>query len=265
MDKFFSTACLVGFLISAATGACAQQTKSQSHDDEGNFISALNNPDARVRRKAVLALGVLQDPRAVRPLLGLLQNNTESGEVKSAAIDALNGAYAVEPLIYAMNDADQNVRKGAAIALRNIDCWDEERHCKFKSAETDSLISLSHDPSDLVRAAVAGALGHMASPRAVNVLLQALKDRDLAMIAGAFVFYVKRGELGSEDALIEILNSSASDLSSTGGNFRMAEIFLNSGNPKLESAAMKWSKDNKIEVINRSAGSEQPVRWGGEH
>jgi hypothetical protein len=68
-----------------------------------------------------------------------------------------------------------------------------------------------------------------------------LKKPDLAVIAGAFSFFIQRGEPGSEDALIQALNAY--------GDKDMAEAFLNRGNSALEAAARQWAVAHGYQVI----------------
>jgi hypothetical protein len=69
-------------------------------------------------------------------------------------------------------------------------------------------------------------------PAAVSALLAALKERDTDAIAGAFPFFLGRGDPGSEDGLVEALDKS--------GDRMMAEAFKACGNAMLEEAGRKW-------------------------
>jgi len=104
------------------------------------------------------------------------------------------GAPAMEPLIAGLKDADADVRQGAANAL-------------------------------------VGTGGSRAC--ALEPILAAFRERNLAVIAGAFWCFIKSDAPGSEDALIHALRDF--------GRIEMAEAFLNSGNSKFGAAAREWA------------------------
>ena len=100
------------------------------------FPEAFRN-DTDLKRRLVEALGKLGDPQAVPPLIKALGDDWD--DVRRAAAEALGriGAPAVPPLIQALGDSDRDVR-----------------------------------------AVSAEALGKLGDPRAVPALIQALGDSD---------------------------------------------------------------------------------------
>ncbi len=58
---------------------------------------------------------------------------------------------------------------------------------------------------------VAKALGYINEPSVVEFLTGALKDKKLDIIAGAYYFFIHRGEEGTEAILIEALNKYGDD------------------------------------------------------
>ena len=82
------------------------------------LIKALD--DAAVRDSAAIALGEIKDPRAVEPLIKILKAKDHSGGSSVAAALIKMGAPSVEPLAQALNDNDQVVRRLAVIALGEI-------------------------------------------------------------------------------------------------------------------------------------------------
>ena len=86
-----------------------------------DLIRLLGDGEARVRRRAALALGRVGLPEAVQPLVGLLGD--EEPEVRQMAAFALGliGAAAARPaLLAALGDADPEVQGRAAEALGTI-------------------------------------------------------------------------------------------------------------------------------------------------
>src|SRR5262249_16121286 len=95
------------------------------------------------------------------------------------------------------------------------------------------LIAALKDSDVEVRKSAANALRSKNDPSATAALLTALEDRDLAAIGGAHIFYIQWGEPNSEDGLMEALNA--------GGDAKMAFNFIVSENSKLASAGREWA------------------------
>ena len=68
-----------------------------------------------------------------------------------------------------------------------------------------------------------------------------MSEHNVYAIAGAFQFFIERGEPGSEDALIEALNKS--------GNLNLAYALLGCGNLKLEREANRWLTKNRVPMM----------------
>jgi hypothetical protein len=167
------------------------------------LISALKDEDLLVRRDAAEALGRIKDPRSIQPLIAALNFPTsEFWRLGPTVVEALAsfGESAVQPLINTLKDPDWQIRRNAATALGEI-----------------RITAASHGISDSASPAN--------DPRAVASLLAGLKEPDSAVIVGACKFFLRRGEPGSESALIQALNAR--------GDSDMAVLFLNSGNPTI--------------------------------
>jgi len=104
-----------------------------------------------------------------------------------------------------------------------------------------------------VRIGAARALGNIEDPRAASILLAAWSESDTEVIAGAYSFFIRRGEPDSEDALIAALNRF--------GNSDMATDFLNCGNSKLGQAGSKWAGRHGFQMT-RVPGGGGSVQWG---
>jgi hypothetical protein len=142
----------------------------------------------------------------------------------------------------ALRAAPAQVRRAAAYALG---------HLNYPGA-VEALIAALKDPDSSVRSDAAEALDLIHDRRAGDALLLALRERNTSAIAGAYPFFIRRGDTGSEDALIEALQKS--------GTTGMAEAFLNSGNSKLEQAAVQWASSHGYQI---RPGGGQAIRWGG--
>lgn len=128
------------------------------------LIAALKDDDAELRSKVVCALGEIKDSRAVEPLIGILRD--KSSGVRQEAIVSLGkigDRCAVEPLIAMLNDEDERVVDVAADVF-----W----YFKDVRAVEPLIGSLKRQPS----ARIIEALGELGDPRAVEPLVNLLKD-----------------------------------------------------------------------------------------
>lgn len=111
-------------------------------DAIAHLISKLKSSDVNEREEAVWTLGESRDPRAVAPLVKVLRDRAEDGQVRMSAAMALGATgsgNAVEPLITCVRE-DMKMRTG-------------------------------------ILAGCIGALGELKDPRAVPVLLKVLRNR----------------------------------------------------------------------------------------
>ena len=119
----------------------------------------------------------------------------------------------------------------------------------------DPLIAALKDELSVVRNRAAEALGEINSRSAAGVLNAALKDKNLEVVAGAYRFFIRRGEEGTEDVLIAALNEHGDEFKALG--------FLDCGNPKLEAAAVTWAQKRGLEIPTlRDEYGSADLRWG---
>lgn len=181
------------------------------------FIQALKDKDKNVRKQAVVDLGMIRDPRAVKPLIKAMKD--EDKDVRSMAIVALGniGKPAVEPLIQALKDEDDLFRKGVIMSLAAIGkpaieslsfaLMDEDKNVRKQAAMSlgamtlgitmggiepaevaDPLIQVLKDEDKDVRTEAIGglaALALMVGKPVVELLIQALKNKDPLIQEGA--------------------------------------------------------------------------------
>jgi hypothetical protein len=86
------------------------------------LIAALKDSDSLIRRHVVKALGKIGDLRAIKPLIAVLNEDRES-HVRMSAAEALGWIEepgVVDPLVSALKDEDATVRGYAADALGEI-------------------------------------------------------------------------------------------------------------------------------------------------
>lgn len=125
--------------------------------------------DWEVRKYAILALGKIRDERVLDPLMLQLRND----EFKDDAIQALVelGEPAVEKLVVALRDKDENVRKSAVLALGRI---------KSSDAITP-LVNMLGDRDWFTRLTAAAALESIGDERGREAIKPLLKDPDMVV------------------------------------------------------------------------------------
>lgn len=116
---------------------------------------------------AALALGIIGDAMAVKPLLASLDNHSESVVLKAIwALAAIKDSRAVLPFIDALSDESAAIREKAAWALSVV--RDDRAVLPLVLAAVDEVAS--------VRERAVYALGTYHDPRVVSPLVNALDD-----------------------------------------------------------------------------------------
>lgn len=180
--------------------------RMREEGDVRGLIMALRHRDAAIQYEAAEALGVLREPASVPALISALTGDRYSG-VRWKAAEALAriGPPAVEPLIQALGNQDDDARWKAAIALGEIGdpraiapllalLEDEDRFVQSRAAyalgqfgtlSLPALIAAMENQSPHVRRGAALALGRIGDPGAIPPLLSAMCDRDESVRAAA--------------------------------------------------------------------------------
>ena len=137
-----------------------------------SLLPLLESPDADVRTYSALALGLLEDPRAVQPLVAMLGD--ESSNVRFHAIEALGrigSRAAAHPLAAVAESRDFDVAFAALDALARI----------HEPSVAPRLLPLLDDP--LLQSAAVDALGAIGSSDS-SAPLARLLDQPGAPVAG---------------------------------------------------------------------------------
>ena len=150
--------------------------KQKEERDVYGLIVLLWHRRQTVRREAAVALGYLDDRRAVPSLIGALSD--EKPSVRRAAAQSLGrlkGPDAAEPLITALEDRSKQVRLAAIKALGAL----------ADPRSTRPLIAVlrNEDEDERVRWAAAEALGEIGDPRAFEPLFSLLGNGSLRRAA----------------------------------------------------------------------------------
>lgn len=207
-----------------------------------NFLIEALKDDVGGVEKPIVNIG---EP-AIPQLINLLDDHGISW--RASKILQQIGKPAAPALGQTLKHESKEMRLMAAMTLRDMEEKDEDIFLII-------LSEIDNSP-DEDRAWAAYALRNSTSQRVRMVLLESLNNREIDVICGAYSFFIRLGKPGSEDILIEALETMVC------GDAEMATAFLNSGNEKLRKAALTWAKNNGAQVIEyRQNTSHNPV-WG---
>ncbi len=187
------------------------------------LIRVLSDDDPWVSESAIRALGVIGDERAVEPLIKALGDEdanavaawwgSASGaaatvgrpppprvpvrESAAGALGKIGDARAVEPLIKALRDDNEDVCSSAAEALGQIG----------DARAVEPLINALRDNKRWVRQHAADALGQIGDARAVEPLINALGDNERWVCQHAAEALGVIGDARAVEPLIGVLSS----------------------------------------------------------
>jgi 3-methyladenine DNA glycosylase AlkC len=236
-NKIFKAAgvfILVFLLLSVFSESCIASSDT---------LQKLKSRDPAIRMDAAKALGDAKDPTAISALVTALKKDKD-GDVRAAVEDALVniGSPALTSLNPLLKDQSWRVRRRAVRTIGRIK----------DAAAIDSLIqAIRTDDDTYVKKTAAQSLGEIKDDRAVDCLCNGLKEGNVYIIAGAYRYFLRKGEAGTEGALIKALYSSF--------NRNMVDDFANCGNIQLREAALKHS-EGRYSV--KSPSQWKGPRWG---
>jgi HEAT repeat protein len=193
-----------------------------------------------IKLVVIEALGKINDPKAVEPLLKAL-NSEDRWIRRSAAVamEKMNDERVIQPLMWHLleqNEPDSEVRRSAAKALARMRRNDSIDY--LAQALKDSLLG--------VRLEASYALAKIGEP-AINVLIQASNDPDSKVRDSAVAALGNIGSRQARDELIKVLNNANEEstvkltaiqaLSKIGDPESMGELrrLVNSGDPGLRA------------------------------
>jgi HEAT repeat protein len=158
------------------------------------LLPAVSSADRIQREYAIAALGNFKAKAAVTPVSAVLENQQLGRRYVAAwALGEIGGSAAVPPLIKALGDPDEEVRKFATRSL-----------IRLNRQSLHPLLDFLRQPRSLVEAAAAvRALGDIADPIALDVLLPLLSSSIKAEVVTALG---KLKDPRSVDALVGVLH-----------------------------------------------------------
>jgi HEAT repeat protein len=192
------------------------------------LLSIIRDGDSFINR-ATEVLVRIRDERAVEPLLQLLGDERDSVRAKAAGIlGRIGDRRAVEPLLQRLRDKARDVRFAAAGALGWIgderavepllqllrdekgsdrSGWLKRAAEASRGIEDEWMLRLYREdlPNITVRFAAAGALGQIGDERAVEPLLQLLRDERQSVRSAAVSALEKIGDERAVEPLLQLL------------------------------------------------------------
>lgn len=214
---------------------------SSERSTANDALPKLKSANPVIRIDATKALGETRDPAAISALVTALKKERD-GHVRDAIEDALIniGSPALDSLKILLKDDSWRVRRRAVRTIGEIG----------DAAAIDALIqAIKTDDDCYVKKVAAKSLGEMKDDRAGEFLCNGLKGGNRYIIEGAYRFFLRRGEAGTEEALIKALHTCF--------NRNMIDDFANCGNIQLREAALKYSE-------GRYSVKTSP-QWKGPH
>jgi HEAT repeat protein len=220
------------------------------------LIMMLKSDDKQARRAAAISLGPMQDPRAIDALIGAFAERDEVlRRYVATSLGEIGDARAVDALIKALADPDEAVEWNAIASLGEVkdaraifpltkvlNNLDEQVRSRTEAADAlakigdaaavNALIEAAMAEDNSVKRHAAKALDSMDHPAATQFLTESLSQGRIAVVAGAYRYFVQKGDSSTESALVEALQKF--------GDEDMAVDFLYCGNSTLAEAAHHW-------------------------
>jgi len=159
----------------APSSAAEAASRVDALDTVEQLIQLLEGKDWSKARSAVRALHELGDPRAVEPLIRILEKNSWLAAEAALALGNIGDARAVEPLIPALNNTRFVLPWNAARALGAIG----------GDRAIEALIAALGNARPDARRAAASGLGWTRDARAVEPLINLLNDADNRVVTAA--------------------------------------------------------------------------------
>ena len=124
-----------------------------------HLIGALKDPDWWVRERAADALANMGDPRAIPALVEMLQSQPESAAVAIKALAQMENSDAIEPIIAALNNQDEKVKKEAMHALKGL--TDDQHLEQVQQALNDTMVGANPNITDLANQTMATVMARL--------------------------------------------------------------------------------------------------------
>ncbi|MBN1375274.1 MAG: HEAT repeat domain-containing protein [Dehalococcoidia bacterium] len=209
-----------------------------------------------IRQEAAMALGRIGDSGAVQPLATALQDADPYFSWDAAGALALIGPPAVDTLIPLLTSIDSQIVRKAAWTLGQIGA-------PRAMEPLITVMKYGDNPGGQAAFQALSAMGEASRGKLEAFLVKALQAQDLKVIAAGYDFYILKGDVSAEPALIAAMNLYADAYGNYDDNglVAIAERFLNCGNEKLRAAAIGWANGKAFQIMVTPADKVAET-WG---
>ncbi len=126
------------------------------------MLKELKDADGEKREYIIAALGIIKDPKAIKPLIAILKGSGARRYIAARALEGYNDENAMKTLVEALDDKDTGVKRYAAMAIVK-----SSEKSEFLLGE---LIGLMKSSSVKDKDYALSALGELKDKRAFDVV-----------------------------------------------------------------------------------------------
>lgn len=195
---------------------------------------------SRVRWWAAAALGDIGDARATPYLVTALRDSNATVALTAAgALGLIRDTAAIPALVRIAQEACPEIADTTSVAKltrrRNaLSARSARALAKLGGQGTTALVSLLRDSASAVRRQAAIVLAGIQDSSVTHALDDAMKRKDLIVVASAYQYYVRQARTADENTIAAALMKF--------GDWGMADACAKSESRKLKAAAAKWRK-----------------------
>ena len=208
------------------------------------LIAMLKDKDARVRKQSVRELERTGDSRAVAPLIATMTDSDKKTSLLVFKALEQIGAFAVEPLVEAMENLDDNLRSRVVEVLGKIG----------DSRAIEPLIASLKDKDSRVRSKATIALGRIGDESAIETLTIALRNEATPVRINAVHALGKYGE-----STLTFLIEALTDRTASVRRHIVAEL-EGSGDTRAIDVLKRIANEDADESVRRAAHSVLTAR-----
>ncbi len=167
----------------------------------------------------------------IRYFIGFFDSNWEIQFRSAVALSKLKDVRGISVLINNTAHHMARIRAQAEVSLIELRDF----------ALQGGVESLLQSFDEKVRRMAARIIVQIATPKADRLLIERIEAHDLAVVAEAYDFFLRR--------LCAEWVPTLSHAMRRKGNLKMGEAFLNSGNEALRDSAINWAHNNGYKIL----------------
>ena len=243
------------------------------------LIGQLDDPNGRIRLAAANALGNIGNGKALQALLNMLRDeNPEIRRISAVALGNARSVRAVQPLADALSDENARVRNAAVFSIIELlsNAPTQQSHqiretvvTELREADTETIIGplleiITESNQRRQRRNAVWFVGRVVTDdppkRVIDALVDRLDDTDTPTAQFAATGLREIGGRRVESALLEFIDSGASDEARAKAIFVLGHV----GGQKSKTKLEKLSEDESQIVRKRAFASISKLRGRGQ-